>query len=204
MKHLTYISLIPIIGSVISLLILTFYIGKGESILMNLPEIIALIVAIIGVASALWVQVLQFKKDAQRIDSVGEKSSGIKEDTSDMKPRIHNIERNSIKINEKIAETIVPSMKKLDGIDALVAHMHREEGRNEKISHSLESPDYVLKAIRDVYDKNVELNYMVRELKAENREQSIELKTCREEIASLKAELSKHRARTADRDVPSL
>ena len=102
-------------------------------------------------------------------------------------------------------EVIEENLKNVDkSVDLLIAHMHKEEGRNDKVSSSLESPDYVLKAINAVYDKNVELNHMVSELKEQNKEQSMELKACREEIASLKAELSKHRARTADRDVPSL
>lgn len=204
MNRLTYIPLIPIIGSIISLILIMLYGEKGEITQMDSAEIIALIVAVIGVASALWVQILQFRKDAQRIDYVGEKTSEVKEDTSDIKPRIHNIERTSIKVNEKITETVVPSMKKLDGIDALVAHMHKEEGRNEKVSHSLESPEYVLQAVRAVYDKNAELNSMLCEIKEENREQTMELKACRKEIAALKAELSKHRERDIYRKDPSL
>ncbi len=102
-------------------------------------------------------------------------------------------------------EVIEEKLKNVDkGVDKLVAHMYKEEGRNDKISDSLTSPDYVLKTITAVYDKNIELNHMISELKAEKREQAEELKACRKENASLKAELSKYKKRTIDRNAPSL
>ena len=44
---------------------------------MDIAGVVSIIVALIGVAGGIWAQVYQFKKDAQRIDSVNANTTNI-------------------------------------------------------------------------------------------------------------------------------
>lgn len=159
--------------SVIILIItqmLAFIIHNGDVLDMNTEIIIALIGvagSILIAAGGIWTQVVQFKKDAQRIEGVNKTANDVKSDTSEIKPKISNIEKytfelrdNMIKKNERVDMAI-------DGIGELINRQRADDLMKQKISIGLENPMYVQSMINLVYEKNAELNMMVKKLSEE-------------------------------------
>lgn len=70
----------------------------GGNVEVGIGEWTAVIVAIIGVAGGIWAQIIQFKKDAQRIDSVNSTASSVKEDTTEIRPLVAKMDTKTDKI----------------------------------------------------------------------------------------------------------
>lgn len=139
------------------------FLTKGESN-MDTGSIIAIVVATIGVASGIWAQVIQFKKDGQRIESVNATSSSVKIDTLDMKPRILYIEKNVQEVRDEVLITMANKYDQLDGISSLVEEMNYQKRRKQEISVDLLTPDYFINGIHKLYEKNTDLTEHIKEL----------------------------------------
>lgn len=144
--------------------------GNGISI----EGIIAIVVALIGVAGGIWAQVVQFKKDAKRIDDVDKSIGGVKSDTSEIKPQVSTVNENVKKIRDEVVEKVVPRMGKLSGIDTLVKAHEIEQALKRENSPNIYDKDILKGTIDLVYTENARLsrenkekNYRITELQIE-------------------------------------
>lgn len=175
MRKVNIIPLLPIVISFIIAESILIFCNIKENIGMETGGWIAVVVALIGVAGGIWMQVVQFKKDAQRIDGVKNISCEVKNDTADMRPKVSNIEGVTNNIEKRIGENILPKIDKLDGIDEVLKEIEFKKRIAENILPSLGNPEYIVTGVQQVYNENARLNIengnlnrKVYELKAEN------------------------------------
>lgn len=122
---------------------------------MGTAEVVAIVVAIIGAATGIWAQVVQFKKDGTTIKD-------IKVDTTDIRPTAHNIESDVKKIRDEVIEKIVPDMRKLQGVDLLVEdYKYRERIRLEKSVNC--NKDILQGSIELIFEENAKLTKALKE-----------------------------------------
>jgi len=142
----------------------------GDSMSGN---VIAITVALIGVAANLFILFLQFKKDSNRIGEV-------KADTSEMKPRVSNTDENVKKIRDEVVEKLVPGMrasdqagsKLLDHVGKLVEELEFQKRLKSELSGTLSTPEYLLEGINSIYEDNALLNQTIKEKDKRIRELS--------------------------------
>lgn len=155
-KELPIPQFMIIIGVVIAEAYLAFnymaeenIIGRGV-LIMDKQGVIAIFVALIGVAGGLWAQFVQFKRDSGK---VGE----VKSDTSEIKPDVKNINENVKKVRDEVVEKIVPNLGKLEGITTLVDAYKVEQAIKEKQSPNLTHRDVLVGTIDLIYEENSKL-----------------------------------------------
>lgn len=140
------------------------------------PEgIIAIVVALLGVAGGIWAQFVQFKKDAKRMDDINTHVGTVKADTSEMKPQVSTVDENVKKIRDEVVEKVVPNVGKLSGIDTLVRVHEIQEAIKRENSPNLYDKDTLKGTIDLVYTENAKLarennekNHRITELEIEN------------------------------------
>lgn len=139
---------------------LLLYSGSGGDY-MGIAEWVAIGVALLGVAGGIWMQVVQFKKDAQRIDGVNKTAGDVKNDTAEMKPKIENIDKNCFIIKEDIVRNVMPGVNGISWIQGAVTELLEEKHINDtmrnKVSSSVNDPLYIQNALKLVYEKNAQL-----------------------------------------------
>lgn len=162
----------------------------GDSMSGN---VIAITVALIGVAANLFILFLQFKKDSNRIGEV-------KADTSEMKPRVSNTDENVKKVRDEVVEKIVPGINKVEksgdklltDVGKLVTELEFQKRLKSELSGTLSTPEYLLEGINSIYEDNALLNRTIkekerriRELARENRELSNRLELAQKRLREL-------------------
>lgn len=140
----------------------------GEKTDMTIAEWIAIIVAAIGLVGGIWTQIVQFHKDAQRIESVNKTANDVKADTTDMKPRVSNIEKHTLQLRDNMMVKSGRIDEAINGVSELVNAYRVEYEIKNRVSYNLISPDYLLRGIKAVYDENARLNSLNQELSSEN------------------------------------
>ena len=131
-----------------------------EDNVMN-GNLIAIVIALIGVAGGIWTQVVQFKKDSQRIEGVNSTAGNVKNDTSEMRPKIENIDRNCNIIRDDIIRTVLPQMNVVtimqSGIQELIEEKHHNDKIKENVSSTAGNPAYIINSVNMVYERNASL-----------------------------------------------
>lgn len=176
---------------------------------MDISMIIALIGlggSMLSIAGGIWAQVVQFKKDGQRIDNVNDTATSVKNDTTDMKPKIDNINENTKVIRDDITRSILPQMNSIANLNSGVAELleskHIDDAVKQKVSSYIENPVYIQNAVSLIYEKNAALEVKVSELNVEKAHLDMQVKILKEkneklleENQKLKQELSKYHSR---------
>lgn len=181
-------SIIIVIGFICAELIL---LSGGEQD-MDTAGWISITVALIAVASGIWIQIVQFKKDGQRIDGVNKTTAQIKADTSEMKPKVSNIEELSKQISNDIVRTILPQMNHVGKIEESVGKLLEgylvEKEIKSRVSSSLNNPDYLLGSIQSLFEINAEYNQQIQKLTNDNLLLQNENEGLRKEVKQLQEE----------------
>lgn len=142
-------------------------------------NVVALVVALIGVAGSIFVAVYTFKKDSHAI-------SNVKSDTSEMKPLINNMHEIVKKDHDLILGTIKEKISYISNSVNLINELHNEMKIQRRIKDSvsikLESPDYLIGGITKLYEENMALTQRVKELTLENDELKHEIILYKEQI----------------------
>lgn len=174
------ISGIPYIIIVISVIlaeIILLYGGKS----MDSVQWVSIVVALIGVAGGIWAQVVQFKKDAQRIDSVNEKTSGIEKDTAEFRPKIDRTDKNVSEIRDGFLKKQEKFNDALNGISELLDEKRHNDRMKQEVSDRVCSPDIISSEIKTLFETNAGLY-------RENSELTREVSALRHENSILKAD----------------
>lgn len=181
-------SIIIVIGFICAELIL---LSGGEQD-MDTAGWISITVALIAVASGIWMQIVQFKKDGQRIDSVNKTTAQVKADTSEMKPKVSNIEELSKQISNDIVRTILPQMNHVGKIEESVGKLLEgylvEKEIKSRVSSSLNNPDYLLGSIQSLFEINAGYNQQIQKLTNDNLLLQNENEGLRKEVKQLQEE----------------
>lgn len=153
---------------------------------------ISITVALIAVASGIWMQIIQFKKDGQRIDGVNKTTADVKSDTSEIKPKVSNIEELSKQISHDIVRTILPQMNHVGRIEESVGKLLEgylvEKEMKSRVSASVSNPDYFLGGIQTLYEINAGYNQQIQKLTNDNRFLQNENEGLRKEVERLRKE----------------
>lgn len=113
---------------------------------MGVEGIIAITVALIGVVSGLWGQIIQFKKDGNTIKDV-------KVDTTEIRPKVQEVSENVKDIKRDITYRILNHIEKLDGVDELVDELHFQQRLKQDISKELLPQDNFVAELQRLYEK---------------------------------------------------
>ncbi len=192
-----FIPYIPIIIGIATAEIYLIFISRranmpNEANGISIEGIIAIVVALLGVAGGIWAQFVQFKKDAKRIDDVNGNVSGVKSDTSEMKPQMTNVNDNVKKIRDEVVEKLVPSMGKLRGIDTLVKAHDIEQAIKREISPNLYDKDTLKGTIDLVYEENARLQTEKKDHLRQLHLNKLEIDRLTRKISSLEQELESY------------
>ena len=156
--------LIPIFPIIISTVTSLIYLYNSGGTEMDVTGTISLTVAIIGVAGALWAQVIQFKHDSKKIGEV-------KEDTIELKPKTEEIRENVKKVKDTLIETTVPTVQKIEerteisskNIQEIIEDLHYRQRLKQEMSLGA-GRDYFVSGIENLYEENGRLSASVRQL----------------------------------------
>ncbi len=191
MKYSAIPNLIIGIGFICAELLL---LSGGEE-QMNTAGWISIFVALIAVAGGIWGQIVQFKKDAQRIDGVNATAGEVKSDTSGMKPKIDRIEELSKQMSSDIVREILPQISNVgkigEDVGKLLEGYKVEKEIKNRVSTSLNNPDYLISSIKLLYDINASCNGQIQELTNEVYNLRNENAVLKEEVFQLKEERTK-------------
>lgn len=157
----------------ISTIIAEMFIWRENNMSKNT---IAIVVALIGVIGSIWSQIIQFRKDAQRIDDVNKTSASVKQDTIKMEPSVTRIENNTDAMKERMLEDILPQLKAFEGkmnrfeggLDILVKNAEFEEKIRGKVTNTATDPTFIKGAVDVIYEENARLNNQVVTLTNQN------------------------------------
>ena len=166
---------------------------------MDVAGWIAVIVAFVGVAGGIWMQVIQFKKDAKQIGDVNNNVGRVNQHVgkvdstlSEAKPEIKLTNENVKMLVNDMLRTVLPGIGKLDGLDTLVEAHKLDEKIKQQKSETLMDPSFLRGSIDLLYTENarlkgqaIELYHQVQELEADNR-------LLRENLVAAKDELKKY------------
>ncbi len=173
--------LLIIIGMIESYVYILYYfvLNKGGSNMDTgtiIGSAVAIFVALLSVAGGIWSQYVLFKKDSGTMN-------GIKSDTSEMKPTVHNVDENVKKVRDEVVETIVPKMTKLEGIDLLVEdYKYREKIRLEKSVNY--NKDALKESIEIIFEENARLTKALKEKEEINEYLVMENQRLKEQVRS--------------------
>ncbi|MDO4542621.1 MAG: hypothetical protein Q4C00_07335 [Bacillota bacterium] len=183
-KHLTPASIPYIIGlaAAFGYLIYTEYFSDilTDDDIMT-AGLVAIAVAIIGVAGGIWQEIVLLKKDGKTLNDV-------KSDTSEMKPEVANIDSTTKKIDGRL-ETLSDKIPPKDGVLELVEDLHFRKRLLDRISVNVESPDFLVAGIQNVYERNNALEKENRELRETVKMQSCTIKSLNSKIEEYKAQI---------------
>lgn len=173
------------------------YIFAKEGINKMDAEWIALVVALVGVAGGIWAQIVQFKKDAQRIERVNDISEDIRKDTTEIKPKIQSIKDVTKEINDCVTRRMEPEINKmLDSVQGdlkdnivLLADDLKYRQRLENEYKGIRSRAMIEGGVRALFEDNAVLSAKVHELQKEKENWLTEKEEYIAVIASLKAQV---------------
>lgn len=155
-----------------------------------------IIVGLIAVAGSLIGLIIQFKKDSNTIGTV-------KSDTSEIKPKIANIDENTRKSRDILIEDVKPSIdklydqqtnfeKNLSKIDYVVKEFEYQDRLKKEYSSGF-NKDILTTGIDAVYERNAMLENQLREKKIEISELTNKVRLLNAEKQSLEQQLEEYK-----------
>lgn len=145
---------------------LIIYTNGGKN--METAEWVAIGVALLGVAGGIWGQLIQFRKDAQRIESVNSTACDVKKDTAVIKPQVILTEKNVKEIRDGFLKRETRIDTALGSIEKMMEEQIVNERIKQKVSSVIDNPTYIMNAVNLVYERNAGLETELARLQTEN------------------------------------
>lgn len=149
---------------IIITLIISYLVLYGEDFSMQ-TDIIALLVAIIGVIGAILANFFQYKKDSNTIGTV-------KQDTALILPKAENIERDTRETHNLLIGNLDAKIDKLitgkDKIDFIFDEINYKK-RLESEYKGVVEKDRVVASVDKIFEDNANLQIKLKELEIENK-----------------------------------
>ncbi len=182
LKKLPISSVLIMVGVLDSLI---YIYVSSEGTAMSTEGIIAIVIALIGVAGGIWVQIVQFKKDSGKI-------SDIKSDTQEMKPTINNIDDNVKTMQKDVMRNLTPKIDRIAGIESdtkvLVDELNYQKRLKSELSSKALNKDYFIGEINELYEENARLSMQLKEQIHSNQKLIMENSLLQSENIALKKE----------------
>lgn len=130
---------------------------------------VAITVSIIGVIGSLIGLLIQFRKDAQRIDGVNKNAAEVLNHSIGFKPQIERTDKNVSEIRDKMLRDEISISNALSGVSELVEAKRIEERIKAEASQRVCSPEILTAEIKLLFETNAELVSENAILKKENK-----------------------------------
>lgn len=178
-----------------------YYINKysGGSADMDgtqIGAIVAIVVAIIGLVGGIWMQVVQFKKDGQRIDSVNDTAKKVSEDTAHMRPEIDTMAADVKYLHDSALANEHDNQSVQNGVKELLEAKHINDALREAAKSNIPTVDRMQSYIEILYISNsekdskiIELNHKLLVLEQEKETLAADIKAQKKVIKSLTEQL---------------
>ena len=179
-------------------------IGSADMDGTQIGAIVAIVVAIIGLAGGIWTQVVQFKKDGQRIDSVNDTAKKVSEDTAHMRPEIDTMAADIKYLHDSALANEHDNQSVQSGVKELLEAKHINDALRETAKASIPTVDRMQSYIEILYTSNsekdskiIELNHELLVLQQEKEKLEADITAQKKLIKSL-AEQMKEKDTTID------
>lgn len=191
------VSIFIIAVSVLDALGYILYKTYGGKEFMGVAETVAICVAVIGAASGIWTQVIQFRKDSGAIKDVKNDVKDVRGDAKDIRSdikdvkidtqKLYGIENSLEKVKDNVIEKIVPQ---INGIEMLVDECKFRQKIKEQ-GNTFANEEIFKASIEELFDKNASLMIKVKELNADKKEIINENVNLKAKISNLEIEKEK-------------
>ena len=165
MKNYLTIAFPAIIGMILAYIILIMDGTKGELDYMDWGKVIAIIVALIGVAGTIYVSNRQLKRDGETITKIYDKAENIK-------PKMDIVDERTKETNDylikQFAVTHRDMLKDIETAKNNVEVISDEVKRQKAIREQYDK--YIKSGIDKVYEENATLTSHIKELSIKNEE----------------------------------
>lgn len=159
---------------------------------------VAIVVAIISLIGTIISNTKALKRDTKNAFLQGDETRSaikdVKADTSDVKPKIDNINKNTDKIRDEVVEKIIPSLTGFKEASAKINDIHKDMEYKQKlkndVSPTLYDKDKFLTGIERLYEDNAKLVSENYNLKAQLTESEVRIKVLESENKQLRTHLS--------------
>ena len=167
-----------------------------------IAAVAAIVAAIIGAASGIWMQVVQFKKDRQHIDSVNDTSKNILNDTGHIRPEIDSMATDVKYLADNVRENVQENKRVQDSVAELLEAKRINDALRQAAQAGMPSVDRMQSYIESLYSANAKKDTLILDFEHEvlllkqekhNLENTITkrddmIKSLQNEIQTLKAE----------------
>lgn len=183
MKKCLFTIIIPNAIILAGLLFCLYSDNKGEDILNSGTA--AIVCAIIGAIVSIVTLIITTLKETHKV-------SGVKEDTSEIKPCVNTIKTDVSKVKDSVIENIVPVLHENEKntlsisskVNSLFDDMEYHNRLRTELSNNIRDKDYFVDGISALYETNSKLNHQVYLLNSELNEE-------KEKNAILKIKINK-------------
>lgn len=178
MKNYLTIAVPAIIGMILAYIILIMDGTKGELDYMDWGKVIAIIVALIGVAGTIYVSNRQLKRDGETITKIRDKTEHIIYDNAEnIKPKIDNIDERTKETNDYLIKQFAVTHRDMlkdietakNNVEVISDEVKRQKAIREQYDKYI-NKDYLKSGIDKVYEENAILNSHIKELSIKNEE----------------------------------
>lgn len=170
MKNYLTTALPAIIGMILAYIILIMDGTKGELDYMDWGKVIAIIVALIGVAGTIYVSNRQLKRDGETIAKIYDKAENIK-------PKMDNVDERTKETNDYLIKQFAVTHRDMlkdietakNNVEVISDEVKRQKAIREQYDKYI-NKDYLKSGIDKVYEENATLTSRIKELSIKNEE----------------------------------
>lgn len=170
MKNYLTIAFPAIIGMILAYIILIMDGTKGELDYMDWGKVIAIIVALIGVAGTIYVSNRQLKRDGETIAKIYDKAENIK-------PKMDNVDERTKETNDYLIKQFAVTHRDMlkdietakNNVEVISDEVKRQKAIREQYDKYI-NKDYLKSGIDKVYEENATLTSHIKELSIKNEE----------------------------------
>lgn len=170
MKNYLTIAFPAIIGMILAYIILIMDGTKGELDYMDWGKVIAIIVALIGVAGTIYVSNRQLKRDGETITKIYDKAENIK-------PKMDIVDERTKETNDYLIKQFAVTHRDMlkdietakNNVEVISDEVKRQKAIREQYDKYI-NKDYLKSGIDKVYEENATLTSHIKELSIKNEE----------------------------------
>ena len=179
---------------------------------MGVAQWVTIIVALVGVAGGIWMQVIQLKKDVQKMEDIKEKCIGLRTGHRDLSAEHKELsaEHKELSAEHKdlsrehkdLSNKIDIKTEKLDEkLTDIIMVQKTEKARREEASKHIPDATRFIKESQGMFDTIYTLNKSMDELKQENNQLKVENALLKRENDRLNNQLHEQKMPDMDKSI---
>ena len=119
-------------------------------------DVLDALILISLIIAAIWIT-NHNRKDIENIDDINETSGDIKNDISEMKSLVCTTDKNVRQLRDELLVRRNQIDSSMECIESMVKKQQLNELIRQRVSGAIVSPEYIVNAVKSVYDRNAEL-----------------------------------------------